>query len=452
MSAALAKRRKKSAAVTVSTSALSLSLLDLPDELLVRIFDFVAQRLSIADEEDGGSYPRLVTGYMLVCQRIYTLCRYRLFRDVDLPEDPEQMTAALARIVFRPDIAQQITRLAFHTTKNNPLEHSMLSLSPNVTELDLRAPALYPALSKSLTSLKHLHTLAIALPDGEYEGLDFIHYIDLQLDAPMVRHLTIELPGSGGHETLGLIVTGAERLETLEMRLEGQVDLDEATPWLSLRSLTIRGQSGITDVNEFVDSLEEACRSAKSDEQGPSTLPQRHLALDLPIAVSGASNREFDESNAIKLFELLGDEALGKLEELDLRFFYNPLRSLEGRVPSVRVLRLHNISLERNPYAGEDRNHNRLETLYRFLTIFTNLKRLELDPQNTGPCWPAAVGSSLLCAIRHPEFFALLHVLQSTTKITEVRLRPFRTKIELRWTREEGGQEWQCERYKFDEV
>lgn len=245
----------------LNSAALSLSLLDLPDELLVRIFDFVAQRLSIADEEDGGSYPRLVTGYMLVCQRIYTLCRYRLFRDVDLPEDPEQMTAALARIVFRPDIAQQITRLAFHTTKNNSLEQSMLSLFPNVTDLDLRAPALYPALSKSLTSLKHLHTLAIALPDGEYEGLDFIHYIDLQLDAPMVRHLTIELPGSGSHETLGLFVTGAERLETLEMRLEGQVDLDEATPWLSLRSLTIRGQSGITDVNEFVDSLEEACRS-----------------------------------------------------------------------------------------------------------------------------------------------------------------------------------------------
>lgn len=94
----------------------------------------------------------------------------------------------------------------------------------------------------------------------------------------------------------------------------------------------------------------------KSDEQGPSTLPLRHLALDLPIAVLGASNREFDESNAIKLFELLGDKALEKLEELDLRFFYNPLRSLEGRVPSVRVLRLHNISLERGPYAGEDRN------------------------------------------------------------------------------------------------
>ncbi|BGP33613.1 hypothetical protein JCM10296v2_005424 [Rhodotorula toruloides] len=190
----------------------------------------------------------------------------------------------------------------------------------------------------------------------------------------------------------------------------------------------------------------------ESRERGHSSPPLQHLALDLPLSVSGASRDAFNESSTIELFKLLGDNAFGNLNELDLRYFNNPLHSLEGTLPSVRILRLHNITLERDPYRRESKYPNHLETLYHLLAIFNNLERLELDPQSPGACWPAAFGSHLLCAIRNPEFYALLHVLQSTTNVVEVRLRATWAPHQLRWTLAEGGREWQCEVYSFDEA
>ncbi|EGU12108.1 Proteophosphoglycan 5 [Rhodotorula toruloides ATCC 204091] len=419
------------------------SLLDLPDELLTRIFD-LAFEASVAVRPSRNTFGqhdnRLGTGYFTLNRRLYRLCRPRFLRRLALPSDYSVVEEGLAELLLHRNITGNVQKLAanFRRLDAHLIDVALVHF-PKLERLALYFDTVSPMLAASLSTLNSLRHLALYRthdPDSEVSST-----LDLATSAPSVRCLFVHLEGTDVGNSLESTVSGLDRLESLELRLKSGGVSDESIPWSTLRTLRIRADKySLIGGDPLLTSLRKACIS---DELADTRLPLRHFASNYTSLTSRAPNTGTPQ-HMLRLLSLLSKHA--SLEELEMPFLVETPPSLAppGGLPSVRTLKLRAVMTSTKDAGRQDR----FGPLFRLLGIFPNLQRLDVKSALPSSFWPRQAMTQSECALKCPEFFALLHVLHDTA-IVEIRVDWAQDLYEVRWRREAGSAEWWSERYRL---
>ncbi|BGP01591.1 hypothetical protein JCM10021v2_005296 [Rhodotorula toruloides] len=132
------------------------SLLDLPDELILRIFERLAHTRFWPE--------RSFIGYISLNRRVYCLCQHLLFYDVVLPDDEESREYVLAKLLLREESLKALYTLLGSFPA---LERLILSLNS--------FPACWPTTvtTKSECALKYPPVFALLHLLSETKIIDF---------------------------------------------------------------------------------------------------------------------------------------------------------------------------------------------------------------------------------------------------------------------------------------
>ncbi|PRQ71594.1 hypothetical protein AAT19DRAFT_9709 [Rhodotorula toruloides] len=423
------------------------SLLDLPDELILRIFERLAHTRFWPE--------RSFIGYISLNRRVYCLCQHLLFYDVVLPDDEESREYVLAKLLVRQETLPLARFLdTTYDERTTTLEHAILASFTNITHLSLQTEAVSSVLRRAIRSLRHLHTLSYRFQGAYLAGNE----IDLRKDAPLVRHLIVRLPETSDHRTIGDLVKGLGQLETLELELEQFAGgLDDRVPWSKLRSVVIRSEHMIdAGGEEFVQSLMRSVGRARvrGDDLDRFFLLRR-VVLDFPVDCTDNDGSTFSHDDFLDTLRVLAATFVDTLELRGLPTTFLP-QPLNLSMPSVRHLVLHDVVMHRPTRVtrldrGDRLREESLKALYTLLGSFPALERLILSLNSFPACWPTTVTTKSECALKYPPVFALLHLL-SETKIIDFRVRWPKEQKELRWTRILGDAEWDNERFTWEEL
>ncbi|GAA5898227.1 hypothetical protein JCM6882_000107 [Rhodosporidiobolus microsporus] len=394
------------------------SLLDLPDELLLTIFERV-YRLSLPHPDDDSlrTGSLLPPSTLMVNKRIFEIASPLRPRYLSTPRDPVKLDRFFPDILSRPHILSLVEHLSTELHMPLPaLPSFSLSLFTSLTSLTIcfrdtvSDPANYwDAVPRQVTDmlkkLRHLHALKLTGFAPDLEDTSF----SLDKDIPSLRVLDVE----SDDVLRTFLVSGSTRLESLTTRTSGLAIL--AIPWHTLRRVRLVPEG--VQVDE-PDDLVQAVQSAA----GEGIVTVEHLDLDFYI-FNGRYSDSWDFERvqiilgALAPFERLKSVAFG----LDDRFVW-PQTSLQ--VSSAEALTL------RGPLILSQEHTTPLCAL---VSSFPNLCTLNLDDL-LRTCDPLV---ELFSAKQRlgPVWESLLEALKERTGVRRVRCRVEREKREVRWTR-----------------
>ncbi|BGO93165.1 hypothetical protein NBRC10512_007584 [Rhodotorula toruloides] len=415
------------------------SLLDLPDELLARIFEFTTRdkRLWLPRPKGASRQDIDMLNPVRLNRRIRRICRPSVLR-VTIPHDDDGVR--LARILADRESRCSVVDLAIALYGTARLPFVSLAGFTNIRTLEIVFNTLSPEILMGLSSLSHLVSLELLGGNLSYRDADAEEPLDLRL-AGSVRRLVVSrwewsVYAEGNPRDA---VIGLGQLETLDVKVNERFALDDTLPWRTLRELAVRSEPSLqAGVEDFLDGLDAACTA-----NTPSRLPLRRLTLDFPLA-----KRPQDGFSHVELVKVLSSLAQTDVEELALQRLPLILADEEAlSLPSVEWLALHELEYT---VEGDEWQRTALGDLPTILSFFPNLRRLDVEKAEDSNPWPYQAVDNLECARDFPTFFALLYLLACQTEVTEIRIHEDRYSREVRWTREPEETEWSCEQYELE--
>ncbi|GAA5898262.1 hypothetical protein JCM6882_000113 [Rhodosporidiobolus microsporus] len=401
------------------------SLLDLPDELLASIFDQVWQ--SLRPEEENTRVGILVPlDHILVNKRIFAAARPLWFRHLTTPDEHEEHDLFLSNFLKRRDLHPLVHSLrtehpwhfpALHSTVIGVLSNlSSLVISFGCSTGDNDGTDYIPvSFTDTLKTLDNLRTLRmLTFPDIEDNTFNLARYL------PVLRHLDVQ----GESVAESLLADGAPHLEAFTMRGNYIPPL----PWASLKRLTLEPENdNMANPREFLEDLEASTRER---------LSLYHLALAFPSTRRLEDADRFCQRDLSTMLELLQKSHLGRfdlthVDELEWD-------TIDIRIPSLKVLSLN----------GSLRVHEKsnLASLQAFLSMFPSLTTLLIEGFTFSPlALPQTADTfplpAVSLAVKLPHLFSLLFLLRSTS-VLEFRPKGTGKTREVRWTRNEGTEEF----------
>ncbi|GAA6038112.1 hypothetical protein JCM8097_007552 [Rhodosporidiobolus ruineniae] len=397
------------------------TLLNLPDELLVQVFDGIDHGALTGRTEYTHGGPN-ATSPILVNKRIYRLARPFWFRRLRIPGNSTDRDAYLDKLIVDKDVHPFVESAEldmYDITKHEPLLTTGFSLFYNLVSLTISffygdanmSTALTGALAK-LTALRHLRL----------DDCDGLEDPDFSFDkkVPSLRHLDIAW-SEGIHQ----ILDGVSQLTHLTVRTYELVDVGSVPiPWTTLRHLTLKPEANFEGADDLLATFQAALNKVPRIEE----FPLERLTFDFYATQSPDDG--FDRTHLLALLEDLRQSQLRQLDFLMAHDFEDwPKTAL--KVESVKVLRLQ----------GSYDLHEavNLPGLFAFLAMFPSLTTLSMrdfhfsDPPE--PVASLAQLSSLDLVLRQPVLNSLLTAL-STTATLNFRYSQSGCSEELQWTRQ----------------
>ncbi|GAA5898357.1 hypothetical protein JCM6882_000136 [Rhodosporidiobolus microsporus] len=400
------------------------SLLDLPDELLLQIYEEVYESLrsKVSPSQAGLLAP---VQSFLVCQRLYAVVRPIWFRSLRF--FAEDMDDHLGNLLRRPHLYRAIRSLETEEPSDFPVTHfAVLSLFTNLTSLRITftpdeeddeddAVWVPTHFTEALKLFPVIQSLRIQGSLAQFEDPNF------SLDS--MPFLTTFLATS--FDLLDVVCTnGFANLHRLILGTETAADL--SLPWRTVKWLHFAPDGDrLSDGRQLVKSLQDAV------EENEDPLPLQRLTFDFPCLrlPTTSTSLAFDQTHFRTVLELLVQSTLKRLDLSDVDTLQWGESSLS--LPSVEV-----ISLRGDCPVHADDN---LVNLFFFLSMFPSLFLLSVEgfvfSESTSQ-GAAAIqrASPFFLPLRHPALAAFLAALRST-QVLEFRYRPDEDMKEIRWGR-----------------
>ncbi|GAA5822328.1 hypothetical protein JCM11251_006302 [Rhodosporidiobolus azoricus] len=393
------------------------SLLDLPDELLVHVFDQLWQALRSAKESSPIGIP-VPLRQILISKRIFSLARPLWFRHLIMPSDGDDLDRYLGQILKRPDIYHFIQSLRTEHPYAFPYVHAtVVGLLTNLSSLTIsfrEASAAYgidiPYPEELISTVGRLiylrHVRIVGFDDQEpflASQLPSLAHLDVE-DAQLLEfYLDTSRPGL------------AEL--TLRTGTPGAADI----PWETIRTLRLapRGGSAVENPQLLLSQLELDLGK---------TLPLRYLILNFTCTQTGFTQGVhgscFNASHLRNMLDLLQQ---AQLERLDLGYVY----SLDWSPSEIKL------------FSG------RFPALYSFLAMFPSMYHLLIEGFTFSDEEPQSAEafsalSTVSLAVQHPAFSAFLVVLTASS-VCDFRFRAMGETKELRYTRASSEDKFEAE-------
>ncbi|BGP39575.1 hypothetical protein JCM10449v2_003526 [Rhodotorula kratochvilovae] len=430
----------------------SATLLDLPDEILIRIFREISTTERNLQMSGWALLDPLVKGfprldrYRRINRRLQRVVRSFANRLLFLPQHDEDdirfVEGEKGEAVEQLDVGLRDEFRAYIPLFEEPkpcppYTFRLFGLLPNLTTL--RISSLFPFPRSGCEALE-------ALPSLETLDLSIVRHVEdeqfnIGRDLRSLRHLTFAVTGEhnlASHPWLDNGLCGLEELDVHGGLLEPKPD------WESLQALTVHTATTVEGRGEW---LAKVLRSLGADLTAAADFALKRLAFSCVHA------EFFLELGDTESFDnILRHLAHARVKELEIQF-KETFRCDEGtddvEVRSVKRLIITEL------YAPENQRAN-LNGLDDFILIFPHLHYLALTSHWLVPLDVAAdlredadPPTTLSIAYDAPQLAQQVIFLRDETDVREFRYRrAMDADWELRWTREGGcGTQFEVQRW-----
>ncbi|BGP64103.1 hypothetical protein NBRC10512_007580 [Rhodotorula toruloides] len=428
----------------------SVGLLNLPDELILRIYNtlfasFPSDRVPDYD---------LRLARVMLNSRLFRLARIAIFREVIVrPRAPSNVPAVLTFLArqSRPLDGTHTLRIQIQPLTTPLLAAMMPRLFPQLALIDLTSASPRSILPRYLTTaLSCCPNLKVLCLLG-FDGLRDTSF-DLR-KLPALRALVVtDAPGV----VKQLLQSGSSALKTLELLTLRRPLLAQSTlPWQTVRVLVL--QFPDDDMDDDVDLVRASVESNLTQFVGTLQEPTHLLALErlevtIPLPAAVASSSAPTQHTLVVRFWQTVRVLLDKSQLWSLHI--DGVTGWPDAFPSIRHEHLDTLTVTWYDAAGaQPRSRLPLADLHRLLSGFPNLQQFTLQTHNMGGLqdglWMLANEDDLPApaefAIFDSNLCALVQYISCTT-ICNCTLRRVAAGVDgtrqLRWTRssqEESG-------------
>ncbi|BGP17972.1 hypothetical protein JCM10213_003979 [Rhodosporidiobolus nylandii] len=408
------------------------SLLDLPDELLEKVFRLLYASLLPEDLSDTPNGLAVPVSHILVTKRIHRVA-LPIWLSAMCGGTESSLAALLANLSEDRAKAVHVRQLKVCLPKVSSLTSHAISTLSNLSSLSISftdnnyLPPSFVRMLRCLVNLRHLD-----IADYPAGPLD----LDIARDVPSLRVLSV----------LGLDISSQvfkgrlDSLSHLILRTTMPDGLDRV--WPSVPHLTLAPEDGdYDDAGDFLSLLEHATTSDPS----PFLRTRRVSFKARTTRLVSNDTRLFTCTHLHASLELLRSSPV---EHLDLFF----VDSLDWAVYPAAFPSLRFLTLDGSCKLYEEANLTYLPSLF---TLFPSLESLHLRGFAFSPTAGESASLSLTpphavpFALRFPFLAAMLSYLASMG-LLNFRCRTGDGRRELRWTRPKREEDFECEGWTLE--
>ncbi|GAA5827810.1 hypothetical protein JCM5353_006430 [Sporobolomyces roseus] len=425
----------------------SSSIPQLPDELILRIFEIV--REDIVEDADFSGIAVGANSYLRVNRHFYSLLRSSWFST--LFDTRAKASASIVKVLKQPLILSWIREVSVTFATDSPPYEKFANLNRllNLHKLTVRFQDRdYRSWNEQTINVELMLRPLVKL--SQLVNLDFSSTVktsfaslSLVKVAPILRYLRLSVRECDAlYNGLGTCPNTLQRLELSTIETPPQHYECARIPWGTIKQVSLFSSTDTMCKRGLFDGLERALYPVTPHTEIHKAKHINLESLALNFDISSKSEEHFDLRDLHDLFELLGPTSIKSLE-LALVAGDDCRWGVPIVVPSLVKLTLYG--------CHSLRNEDSFTILWRIICSFPSLRILHLrgfelsqTPPSIDAFMPLDEGE---LGLPYPELCALLLYLEKKTQVVEVIYQDLDAEEWMNWHRLRPGGSFQKDSY-----